>query len=208
MDKRENQEMSTNSQTDPKSSRRRFLRKASAGALIATIPAQSVWATGLTNSVVASGHGSDVGGGQQLVLKHHDYYYDYRSSLNAILDKTFVSVFNVYPVTENGSAHTDPLTIGDIFTKDDSGKYAHPGINDFNLMMISTYINAAHHDHVGVHFPVIGPGSSFESLDQFGKSLGAMASGSTSTVSGVSASSFATELKQLHGGTHNLMLNN
>ncbi len=49
-------------------SRRKFLVKATAGAAIASIPAKSVWATGLTNSIVASGHGSDFANGVQFHL--------------------------------------------------------------------------------------------------------------------------------------------
>lgn len=50
-------------------SRRKFLTRATAGAVLATIPAKSVWATGLTNSIVASGHGSDFAGGKDIKLK-------------------------------------------------------------------------------------------------------------------------------------------
>ncbi len=39
--------------------RRTFLKRASATAVVGAIPAKSVWATGITNSIVASGHGSD-----------------------------------------------------------------------------------------------------------------------------------------------------
>jgi len=56
------------------SSRRTFLTRATIGAGLVTIPAKSVWATGLTNSIVASGHGSDFAGGRPLVLQSPDYW--------------------------------------------------------------------------------------------------------------------------------------
>jgi hypothetical protein len=59
---------STDQNLDGPSSRRKFLTRASIGAALATIPAKSVWATSLTNSIVASGHGSDFAGGKDLAL--------------------------------------------------------------------------------------------------------------------------------------------
>lgn len=64
----------TNQNLDEVSSRRKFLTRATIGATLATIPAKSVWATGLTNSIVASGHGSDFAGGKALILKSPDYW--------------------------------------------------------------------------------------------------------------------------------------
>lgn len=208
MDKRENQEMSTNNQTDPTSSRRKFLRKASAGALIATIPAKSVWATGLTNSVVASGNGSDMAGGNGLVLKSHDDFYGSRSMIPSdILNQKFAAVFNVHPVTNEGGQHPEELTLGDILTKANNA-YVHPGYNDFNLMMVSTYLNAYTHDtSMGVNFPVVGYGKSFANIQDFGRALGTMATGSTMSVSitTTGAYDFAQELKYLHNGEHDMI---
>lgn len=39
--------------------RRQFLARTSAAAVVGSIPAKSVWANGILNSIVASGHGSD-----------------------------------------------------------------------------------------------------------------------------------------------------
>jgi hypothetical protein len=64
----------SNQNLDNPSSRRKFLTRATIGAALATIPAKSVWATGLTNSIVASGHGSDFAGGRTLVLRSPDYW--------------------------------------------------------------------------------------------------------------------------------------
>ena len=63
----------TDQNLDGPSSRRQFLTRAAVGAALATIPAKSVWATGLTNSIVASGHGSDFAGGTPLILKLPDH---------------------------------------------------------------------------------------------------------------------------------------
>ena len=59
---------------DEPSSRRIFLTRASVGAALATIPAKPVWATGLTNSNVASGSSSDFSGGIDLALKLPDQW--------------------------------------------------------------------------------------------------------------------------------------
>ena len=48
--------------------RRTFLKRATATAVVGAIPAKSVWATGITNSIVASGHGSDFADGRDIKL--------------------------------------------------------------------------------------------------------------------------------------------
>ena len=69
-----NSNLPTESASDNAKSRRRFLTRASAGAMLATIPSKSVWATMSSNSIAASGHGSDFAGGHQLHLKSpHDW---------------------------------------------------------------------------------------------------------------------------------------
>jgi hypothetical protein len=72
----------TDQNLDGPSSRRKFLTRASVGAALATIPAKSVWATSLTNSIVASGHGSDFAGGTPLILKLPDQWL--RSGVSAL----------------------------------------------------------------------------------------------------------------------------
>ncbi len=52
----------------PSLGRRKFLTKTAAAAVVGAIPARSVWATGVTNSIMASGHGSDFAGGEDLQL--------------------------------------------------------------------------------------------------------------------------------------------
>ena len=49
-------------------SRRRFVKKAAVGASLVALPVRSVWANGITNSIVASGHGSDWANGGTLSL--------------------------------------------------------------------------------------------------------------------------------------------
>ena len=49
--------------------RRKFLTKSAAAAVVVgSIPSRSVWANGVTNSIVASGHGSDFAGGREIEL--------------------------------------------------------------------------------------------------------------------------------------------
>ena len=54
--------------SDKANVRRTFLKRASATAVVGAIPAKSVWATGVTNSIVASGHGSDFANGRDIEL--------------------------------------------------------------------------------------------------------------------------------------------
>ena len=51
--------MKTESTDNKVNSRRKFLQKSSAGVVIASLPAKSVWANGIAGSIVASGHSSD-----------------------------------------------------------------------------------------------------------------------------------------------------
>jgi hypothetical protein len=65
-------------QDEKSNSRRRFISRASAGAVLATLPSKSVWATMSSNSIAASGHGSDFAGGAHLQLKKPHEWLDTR----------------------------------------------------------------------------------------------------------------------------------
>ncbi|OZG73416.1 hypothetical protein BTA51_10330 [Hahella sp. CCB-MM4] len=84
-----------------KSSRRQFLQRASAGAVLATIPTKSVWAGGggITQSIVASGHGSDWADGITIQLRSPGYWKNHFPSNEKNL--SFKSVFGCEPLSEN-----------------------------------------------------------------------------------------------------------
>ncbi|WP_020408146.1 hypothetical protein [Hahella ganghwensis] len=84
-----------------KSSRRQFLQRASAGAVLATIPTKSVWAGGggITQSIVASGHGSDWADGYTIQLRSPGYWKNHFPSGDKNL--SFKNVFGCEPLSEN-----------------------------------------------------------------------------------------------------------
>jgi len=59
-----------------RSSRRKFLKKTSAGAILASLPAASVWGQDslIAGSIAASGQGSDFGGNSQMALLSPGYW--------------------------------------------------------------------------------------------------------------------------------------
>jgi hypothetical protein len=76
--------------------RRTFLKRASATAVVGAIPAKSVWATGITNSIVASGHGSDFADGRDIkLLSPCSILTVLSANPNAGLDLNFSQVFGV-----------------------------------------------------------------------------------------------------------------
>ncbi|WP_339722163.1 hypothetical protein [uncultured Paraglaciecola sp.] len=76
--------------------RRKFLKRASATAVVGAIPAKSVWATGVANSIVASGHGSDFAYGRDLeLLGPCEILTVLSANTDAGLDLNFETVFGV-----------------------------------------------------------------------------------------------------------------
>ncbi|WP_395344598.1 hypothetical protein PN836_007490 [Ningiella sp. W23] len=141
---------------ESKNGRRKFLRSATAGALIASIPAKSVWATGgLTNSIVASGHGSDMAGNQSLHLQGPDYWahaLERHEKLMRFKDIFGRGAYNVSREKRN------KVTVGEILTRNEDGIYEFGGENEINVYLLSTYFNALHHGRSGVVFPVVYTG--------------------------------------------------
>lgn len=83
------------------SSRRKFLTKSSAGILIASLPAKSVWATGgnIAGSIVASGNSSDWAGGKTVCLHSHGYWKNHLGNVDSSYkNKAFKDAFNAYPL--------------------------------------------------------------------------------------------------------------
>jgi hypothetical protein len=78
--------------------RRTFLKRASATAVVGAIPAKSVWANGITNSIVASGHGSDFAHGVPIeLLSPCSILAVLSENSNAGLDLNFSQVFGEGP---------------------------------------------------------------------------------------------------------------
>lgn len=107
-------------------SRRKFLTRASAGAAFTLLPAKSVWANGVTHSIVASGHGSDWAAGQQLSLKSiSDWTSATDANVLTELKRSFEDVFGFAPplfaggtavkLERNNASNTElPISLRDV----------------------------------------------------------------------------------------------
>jgi hypothetical protein len=128
--------------------RRVFLKRASAGVLIASIPGRSAWA-GINGSIVASGHGSDFNQGQTTQLKNEQgfNYNDYKYL-------KFKTIFGQKPYDKNGNTRRHDLSFKSVLRADydDSGKR---GINDINVALVVMYLNAIEHNSDGIYYPVL-----------------------------------------------------
>ncbi|MFC3121987.1 twin-arginine translocation signal domain-containing protein [Agaribacter flavus] len=155
------------------STRRTFLKRSAAGATLATIPAKSVWATGITNSIVASGHGSDFAGGVPLKLQRPWYWQNRQGSIQAsLLDSSFSTVFGGQPFADNmGTALKkrgtgEDLTVRDVIVGIGSGNnnWVYRGPANVNGLLISAYLSAVYTGvpMFDVNFPVVGPNKPFQ----------------------------------------------
>lgn len=179
-------------------SRRRFVKETAAGAALVSLPVKSVWANGITNSIVASGHGSDWANNQTLRLQGPDYWSTNIPDMDAIME--FKTVFGGKPIKgysdssdydtkKNGSPETTGgrRTLVDVLElKNNSrgpGKATHlAGPNDYNRLLVAMYLNALYGSGnlFDVEYPVAN-GRPFESADDFAKHLYSITSGTPDT---------------------------
>jgi hypothetical protein len=176
--------------------RRKFLRRASTAAVIASIPAKSVWATGMTNSMVASGHGSDMAGGNSIhLVKPHKWvkYANNHQLDSGFLDQKFSMLFGGAPI-KNGSHELfdDWLTVRQVLTtKKQDGKFKYAGPNNLNRLMISTVLSAKYSGHFQAFYPVVGYKKPFPDVTTFARKVYGMTPSSN-------AGSLANQLRTLH----------
>lgn len=91
-------EIESKQTNNPSFGRRKFLTKTAAAVVVGSIPAKSVWANGITNSIVASGHGSDFAGGRNIeLLSPCSLLTLLNENTSAYLDKNFKTVFGEGP---------------------------------------------------------------------------------------------------------------
>ena len=153
-------------------SRRRFVKKAAVGASLVALPVRSVWANGITNSIVASGHGSDWANGGTLSLLTPDDWANQIHTNDA--NTTFVSIFGEkgYSASShegiryknNGSIKKigGDRTLSEIlqlrndnYTSGNATWLAGP--NDYNRLMVAMFLNAKYGDTPpgsSLHYPV------------------------------------------------------
>ena len=179
-----------------KSSRRKFLVKASAGTLIATLPAKTVWANVITNSMVASGHGSDFNAGVTVQLQGPNFWCAEQSRLGTVLNDRFVSIFGGAAIN-NAGLFDSHLTLRQVLcdkTTHPSGSetFTYDGPSGINRLLISTYLSAKFTDNgmFPVDYPVVGLNHRpFRTFPLFAHRLYGLAAGN--------ANQFASELHTL-----------
>lgn len=166
-----------NKSTSKATSRRKFLQRASAGLLVASIPAQSVWATGgLSGSIVASGAGSRLGEIPTIALQSPGRFMN-RAEYASERARKFSEVFgtNAKPFSNTGF-HPD-VTLGEILQP--PGQSGLSGPSNVNFLMVGMYFNALDsaysetpHPMSGVYYPVVGaPPRYFSSAEAFAAHL-------------------------------------
>ncbi|MFW8590362.1 hypothetical protein ACOI22_06160 [Glaciecola sp. 2405UD65-10] len=172
----QNQDMHQN--TEAKSSlsnRRKFLVKASAGTLVASIPAKPLWATEFTNSIQASGGPSGFGGNAVVVTKSSAQWVALAEGLDShVLHLTFDSIFGGAPWkrADKSRVYSGSLTVLEVLTtKKTNGNYKYHGPSSINLNMLSLWLNAKYHNdsRYGINYPVVGPTAHFKDLHSFGQ---------------------------------------
>lgn len=145
--------------------RRTFLKRASAGAVIASIPGRTAWA-GILNSIVASGHGSDFSDGECMQVLSPGYWVNHTSDWGPVLlTTTFNDAFGGEPLFPKDT--TPGRTLLEVLQRpgNSSGKLGGP--NNVNFFLVSFYLMAANHGSHGIHFPVLGVGQPFPDLDAY-----------------------------------------
>ncbi|EJI84889.1 MAG: hypothetical protein PHE38_05220 [Alishewanella agri] len=159
-------------QNAAKMNRRKFLTRTGAGLVIASIPARSVWASsgGLTQSIVASGHGSNFTNSEPIRLKSSGFFGNpgrgsQASSGFGYDNVTFSSIFSGPPLPtieerqlKRRKKSMQNITISDVVTVNNT--WCH-GDNQVNRFMAALYLNAINHGKFGIHFPIIGSSATF-----------------------------------------------
>jgi len=137
-------------------SRRSFLKKATIGATIASIPAHSVWAGRLISGNM-SGNVSQFASERPLAILSHGYYKKKRRSVSG-RDMTFSQAFGAEPIPNQGyPAMPTGLTLLDVMQnwkiKGEGGnKTGGPG--NVNMQLATMYLNA-YHDGGLTSWPVV-----------------------------------------------------
>lgn len=200
-------------QNAAKLNRRKFLTRAGAGLVVASLPAKSVWASsnGLAGSIMASGHASDFASGQKLRLKSSGFWGNNGtgSHTNTSLDLSgfFVDIFGEkaldLKVNRSGfvtykkgnktytGKHIELVTLRD--AADVSGPYQ--GANKQNRFITAIYMSAKIYaenefNTHNIYFPIVGVGRPFLNLTALAKYL-------YSNASGFNGVAFTSELEQL-----------
>jgi hypothetical protein len=169
--------------------RRTFLKRATAGAVVVSIPAKSVWANGITASIIASGHGSDWNGGNEIALLSHGIWKQRldpsstngNNGTHSAENVSFSSIFHGNPIKDGiGITFDSDNTLFNVLNGynpagDIDNTWKGPGT--VNCQIIAMYLNAKYHGTLGLDYPVVNAvtGRPFSSLDDYADKLYALA---------------------------------
>lgn len=176
-----------------KNSRRKFLKKTSAGVILASLPAASVWGQDalIAGSIAGSGHGSDFTGAASIALLSPGYWKNHTEQWGTVAaDATYYSLTDSVPFGYYGTGtlkdsdgntlsetQKQELTLLQILQNPGGGngngtidgKYAGPG--NINCYIAEMILNAENHgktvDAQSINFPVLMD-SPFLTSDQRG----------------------------------------
>lgn len=151
-------------QNAAKMNRRKFLTRTGAGLVIASIPARSVWASsgGITQSIVASGHGSDFANGNPIKLLNVENLQF--MGQNSPQNYSFNKVFAKPPIGTNNNN----VSFRQVLTNDNFA-----GDSQINRLLIAIYLSAEgslknmHDPFATPYYPIVGTGRSFSTLSAF-----------------------------------------
>jgi len=171
----------SNKGVDGVKSRRKFLKKTSAGVILASLPAASVWGQDslIAGSIAASGHGSDFAGGSSISLLSPGFWKKHTGHWGTVpVTATYYSMTGGAPFghgasgifkDEDGNVLSETqvqnLTLLEILENPGggngngniNGKYAGPG--NINCYIAEMILNAANHGRTlkgqTIHFPVL-----------------------------------------------------
>lgn len=140
--------------------RRNFLVKSSkgvgAGLLMAALPTKSVWATGIGNSMAASGHGSDLGGAVSLRIRGRNYLLNNVASFD--LDQTFENVFGIRAFRGANNTYGADVTLRMVLSGVDANNVTDNqlrGPGNLNRNMARVYLNAIYHNGIQIVYPIL-----------------------------------------------------
>lgn len=149
-------------------SRRKFLLKGTAGLVIASLPARSVWASsgGVAQSIIASGHSSDFAKGTKITLLSPGYWKTHHVEEHAT---AFYDIFGGKAFSKSGGATlAKSTTFGDVLCDEGS---TFKGDCNVNFHIVAMYLNAKYSGQFGLNFPVVGVNKPFPTLAAFASYL-------------------------------------
>ena len=139
--------------------RRTFLKRATAGAVIASIPGRSAWA-GIAGSIVASGHGSDWNGGECTQLLSGGFWKNATDDdWEVPTTTTFFDAFGGEPILPIDT--TPSKTLLEVLQNSGNSSTGLGGPSNVNFHMVAMYLTAAYFAQnpapnlLGVFYPAV-----------------------------------------------------